>query len=231
MMLLLLTLFVFQTDAPFVLVLKNKQSIELQKEPEYKNNLAYLLHVNGQKMTLPAKMVDIEATERYNEALTEHRQKAQREAERIAAEAAAAKNETPEPPPVIEINNSRQVPEYDHSRNAVTGFKESNEDTPADQKTFEFSSEDPVYVAKETQTTTADSVIIDGILKINYEGRVQNVKVTLKVSLAQSGEQELRQAPSPTSGTQGDQLSVRFTIPTTEKVLRTSFQVEAELVE
>lgn len=234
MSLLLLLIFCsFQSEAPYVLVLKNKQLIELQKEPEYKNNMAYVTHVNGQKMTLPANMVDQDQSKRYNEALQERRLKAQREAERLEAEAkAAAQAKAEEEPPVIDIRSAREVPEYDKTTNAVTGFEKPTEEAaPSDTKTYTFTSDDAVYVATETHSIYADRVVVDAILKVNYPGQVANVAVTFDFSLAESGSQQLKKKTTPQTAARGETLSVQFEIPTTERILQTAFGVTADLIE
>lgn len=228
---LLLTLSFVPSDAPYVLVLKNKQLVELQKPPEYKDKLVYLLHVSGKKMTLPVSMVDQEQTERYNVALQEHREKAKRETERLAAEAAAVATEAPAPPPVIKIDNNRDLPEYDRSSNSVTGFQNETVAAPQDVKTFTYKSDDGVYLAQETQTRFADRVVLEGLLKVNHPGQVSEIMVTLDVSLSESGSQQLKKKATPDAGTRGDQLTVRFEIPTNEEVLRTQFSISATVSE
>jgi hypothetical protein len=225
---LFLLLFLFQSEAPFVVVLKNNQRIELQEPPNYEKNLVFLHHVNGQKMSLPANMVDKAKTESYNKALKEHREKLQREAERMKAQAAAEQGE-PEPPPVIVIN-TKEVPEYNRAQNSASGFAEPAEaEEQGESRTFDFTSTDPVYIAREKQTVFSNRVVIEAILKVNHPGQVSNVMVTLNYRLLDSGENQMSQPATPATAIRGEELSVRFEIPTEDKVVLTQFTIQADL--
>ena len=80
LILVLLGLFMAETDAQYVLVLKNNQKMVLSQRPTIEGRFCYMVLADGTKSSLPAKMVDLERSDAYNKEM----------AERAAEEAALA---------------------------------------------------------------------------------------------------------------------------------------------
>ncbi len=75
-----------QSDAPYVLWLKSNKRMELKEPPKCEATRCLVTLKNGQVMTLPSNMVDLDRSQKYNEELEAKRQAAKAEEERIYRE-------------------------------------------------------------------------------------------------------------------------------------------------
>ncbi len=221
---LLFALSCFAAEDPYVLFLTNNQRVEVQAPPECEGQRCVLVLTDGSRISLPANLIDQERTRRYNEEMARRKQE-QEEAAAAAAEEAGDSQEEREP---VTLTSVAQMPVYDRSRNTVSGTAGPVAPEPlGPPQVRNFSSEDPVYVSKETITRFADGYRIEYEVKINNSAGARNVALSIKVNYANEAAQELTQDLGDMSF--GDVKTAAFALEMSDEILFTSYQITGDL--
>ena len=237
-MLLLCLIILFQgADEPYVLWLTNGKTMRVQAPPVCENQLCKVTLLNSEVTSLPAKLIDLEKSETYNKEMAEKRaaeEAARLEAARARAEEIKARKEK-EGPKVIKITADDTLPKYDRSANTHTGAIDpdknplNNSERVGEPIVNTYSSQDPIYLSKETITNFNDHHEIVAEISVRHSQGADKIKVRLKVYYENSAPVEyVENIPGtvPFNGTS----SVIFHLPNPDGIMRTHFEVSGELV-
>jgi len=230
LMLLLSTL--SEGEAPYVLVLKQGQRLEIQGVPTYDGKFAYFTTLDGEKSMLPLHVVDREGTKTYNDELA-----AKREADMVA-ESQLAEDETQdeEEPKDIRILRRSQIPAYDRESNVtvatgVAGNEQGDlgEDVIGSPKVTQWQSQDAFFISKETVIRKSNGWEIRCEISSNHPTGVSNLTVSM-VAHFEGGEQfNLSESPEPNQIEFGETGEVVFDLDSTAEILRTDYTLTADL--
>ena len=233
MLAFVLCMFLLWQDAEstYVLVLKNKQTMTLQGPPTFDGQRAIVTLENGSKTSLPRQMLDMERTAAYNKALAEKRHEEAKKAALVAAEAKAkAEAAKAKKPPVVTLRRTEDLPEYDASRDRISGMPTTDDSANqaiGDPEIHNYEDNGKsIYLAKETLTRYPDRTVVVCEYTVNDSNGVENPKVTAKLSFEDSGSREQTQLGTPSRAYQGGTVTVRFEFPLSEKVLSSNYNIE-----
>ena len=237
-MLLLCLISLFQvTEEPYVLWLTNGKTMRVKAPPVCEGQRCTVTILNGEVTSLPAQLLDLEKSATYHREMAEKR--AADEAARIAAAKVRAEElqarKEKEGPKVIRITADDTLPKYDRSANTHTGDidPEKNPLNLSEQVgepvVHTFSSQDPLYLSKETITSFNDHHEVVAEVSVRHSSGAENIKIRLKVYYENSAPVEYVEnipGSTPFNGTS----SVIFHLPTADGIMRTQYEVSGDLV-
>lgn len=244
-LLLFFSCLVWSGDEVYVVILKDAKRMEVKQPPVFENGRAILELISGEKVALPASMIDREATKALNEEMALARQQQKRllafqEVERQAAAAAARNARQP-----VVLRHTEDLPNYDDSANSISLTPveadepgDSDAATPTDavmapnsqpySKTF--SSTEPVYVAAERRTPLpGGGYRVECDIKVNHVTGAENVILTYKANFINAASEQHTIEVTPNKLDFNQTVTIRFNIATNDELFRTEHGVSAEI--
>ena len=217
----------FQED-PYVLVLTNGQRLTLKQAPVCAGRMCTVILENGEKNSIPAKLVDQSRTDNVNKSLGEVRRA--REEAMAAAEAEAA-GEEQKPKKQIVLTAEDSLPYYDRSSNAVSGSVAADSgdgDLVGAPSTSTFRSGEPVFLSRETIFRYSGHYRIEGDVRVNNPSGADKIKVYLKVKFGDGSEEDAVQEISQRLA-YGETATVAFTLNQSADIVKTSYSISGNL--
>jgi len=221
---------------PYILWLTNGKTMRVQAPPVCAKELCTVTLLDGEVTSLPARLIDLEKSETYNRELAQKRAEAEAarlEAAKAQQEAVQARKEK-EGPKVVKLTIDDTLPKYDRSLNTHSGEiapDPSSLNQPSqvgEPVAHTFSSQDPIYLSKETITSFSDHHEVVAEVAVRHSKGVTNVKVRLKVFYENSAPMEYVET-IPGNIPFNSTSSVVFHLATTDSILRTQFEVSGDL--
>ena len=234
-LLLFFSLLVWSDSQPYVVILTNTTRLEAKSAPLYEKGRAVIELLNGEKVTLPDKMIDRGATKALNEELQKVREKqaqleALKELERKAAAEAAREARKP-----VVLEGSDALPKYDGNLKIVEGLAEAESaESAAASKPYSktFRSDDPVYVAAERRTRLPNGGYhIECDIKVNHLTGAENAVLTYTANFVNAAAEKHTIEISPSSLDYNQVVTVSFNLTTNDDLFRTEHGISAEIQE
>jgi len=230
----LFSMIAFQdSEELYHVVLTNKKVMKIQAPPECEGRLCTITLASGEVTSLPASLIDREATEKLNDQRAEAREAARMEAEaaaaaaeeaRMAREAEAAERE----PIVLEVDD--ELPVYERPPN--TPVAETTDGTAGDPvepaQTQTFSSNNPVYVSSETITRYPDHTVIEATVSVNSTTGAEQIEVTLKVNYDREAADTFTRTIARRMALSETQV-LSFRIGKTDRITKTAYEVTGQV--
>ncbi len=233
---LLFSLLLLVPDDPYVLVLTNNKKMKVQAPPQCSGRLCTVTLLNGEKTSIPSKLIDQAKTETFNREMAEEKEAmrlASEEAQRKEMEAQAKEPEKEEETKrEIVLRAGDKLPEYDRSRNSMKGVVQpasANSEMIGEPRVRSFSSEDPVYIKTETITRFTDYYNVVCVLKTNVSGGVRNVKVQAKANFENGLPIEIEKQAGNLALTADSPIT--FKIKSSEELIQVRYLIDYETVE
>lgn len=237
MVVALFCLLVFQEagQEPYYVVMSNKKVMKVQGPPECQGTLCKVTQLNGQVISLPAKMIDMAETESYNQRLAE--KKAQEEQEAAARAEAEAKAQAKRDERrrkrqgTISLSVDDELKKFQPSYTLADG-PTSEEGAPAEDasgppRVETFQSDNPVYISKETITPFPDRHQIEVEVTCRNATGAQKVRVIVKINYANEPADTLEKAVNRDMAA-NDTVVVSFEAKA-DQIIQTSYEVRAAL--
>jgi len=231
---LLLSLFLMMPDDPYVVVLTNNKRMKVQAPPECSGRICTVTLLNGEKTSIPSKLIDQAKTQTYNKDLADKKEEARlaaEKAEKARLEAQVAEDEVKAKKQIV-LRGNDELPQFDRSTNALSGIPEPpdpNAGVIGEPKYRNFKSTDAVFIQSETVTRYSDRHEIVCVLKTNVPDGVQNVKVKIKANFEDGP--PIEQTKSAGSLTKAAEVSVTFVVQNSSELLQTRYNINYETVE
>jgi len=250
---LCLSIFMQVAEEPYVVILKDAKRMDVKQAPVFENGRAILELLNGDKVAIPASMVDQEATQTFNETRAKLReeqallQKLQ-EAERQAAAEAAKEARKP-----VILKRAEDMPEFDDSRNTISvvppasDSEESPEladgvpasgdspaiaEVPAAAQPYSksFRSNEPVYVAAERRTPLPEGgYLVECDIRVNKITGAENVVLDYKANFVTAPAESHSVQVTPQKLAYNQMVTVSIRLKTNDELLRTEHGITAEI--
>ena len=227
MILLLLGLFMVETDAQYVLVLKNNQKMVLSRRPTIEGRFCYMVLADGTKSSLPAKMVDLERSDAYNKEMAEKAaeeaalaaEKAKLEAEERAKRMAKGKDAV--------IKDTRLL--KTHERQGTSGVVSEGEQPEGEPKVRVWTNSDKdVFLTREAITmypSRREVSIIVGTKLLE----AMDLKVSLKVIYSDKAPATLEKSVGTIK--RGETVTVTFDVAREGEIVQTEYGFNYNSVE
>jgi len=220
----------FLGDTPYFLYLKDGRLLEVRDMPRFEGKFCYFVLKDGEKSMLPSELIDLQKTEGYNLEIREQAEAA----EAAASELAAAQAKAGKEPPKIRLSDSRDLEGYQPKLPPNTGDVYQTgtgeaTDVLGEPRVREWSSEDDIYLAKETISRIQQGYRIDCLLRVNSVTGVINAKLKLSLNLDNGQTMTLERDATPSSIPFEGTARVQFQVDTPYLISGTSYSVSAEL--
>lgn len=217
----------FQEDS-YILVLSNGRKMEVRSAPQIEGRLCYVTLLSGERSSIPASLVDQEKTENYNRELRERREMAA-----AVEEAVSLEPEKEQPKKSITLRSYDELPSFDRSTGSVSGTA-SPSDAPSENmigspRESIYTSEDPVYLAKERIVRFEDHYRVECDVKVNSPVGAKNVKVYLRVYYINQPADRLEQSVGDGSISYGETAKVVFILNKSDDIIQTSYSVTGDV--
>ena len=232
MLFVLLFALLQDTDADlYHVVLTNKKVMKVQAPPDCQGRLCRITLANGEITSLPAAMIDQAATEELNQRLADERARALEE--QAAAEAAEAELRAKRQAliakknVVLEIDD--ELPQYERPPNTqatTTGQPDAEPVAPPISK--DFTSNNPVYVSRETLTRYADRTEVVAVVTVQSTTGAEEIQVTLKVNYDVEAADTFTRTISRAMA-MNESETLTFTLAKTDQVTKTAYEVTASI--
>lgn len=225
----LMMFLIAQTDDTYILWLKSNKRMELKEPPKCESARCLITLKSGQVVTLPANLVDLERSEKFNEELALKRKQAKEEEERIYREVQEAEKLEQEriKQRSLAVTSDTLITKYKRPENQSALTETPEEPQTSNQATTKtFQSSDPVYVASETVMPTDSGYTLTNVVRI---GAVDVIGFTLELKVDLAGAepftavQELK-GPWPVN----TDVTVTFQVTNKAQITRTSYNLVAQ---
>ncbi|PIE02633.1 MAG: hypothetical protein CSA81_06510 [Acidobacteria bacterium] len=220
-------------DSSYFLYMKDGRLLEVKEMPRFEGRFCYFTLPNGEKSMLPAKNIDFDKTEKYNQELKD-RAKATAEALEKPAENDVVPDEKQEEPKVIKLKGKWQLEKYqDKGQNASSGKMEKLEEEnssdlgPAIVQTW--NSSDDIYLAEESIQRTRSGYRIKCTLKVNQPAGVTNARLKVVISLDNGTFINMEQLANPSTIPYEGEAVIFFICETDYLIKGTTYTVSADL--
>ncbi len=225
---IILSLCLMMQEDSYFLVLTNGSKMEVKSPPQMKGRLCYFNLPNGEPSSIPAKLVDQEKTESFNRELRE-----KREREAAAKAVLAPEPEAEEAKKSIQLNSYDSLPSYDRSSGSVTGTASESEAGSGNMigtpKESTYTSDDPVYLAKERILRFEDHYRVECDVRVNSPVGARNVKVYLRVYYANEPSDRLEQSVADGNVAYGETAKVVFVLNKSDDIIQTSYSITGDV--
>jgi len=214
---------------PYRVVLTNKKIMKVRAAPECDGKRCRITLLNGEITSVPAAMIDLDATEELQQQLAEERAAAERA--RIEARKAEAERRAEQQAKVAEktiiLGVDDALPRYQRNNRPVTTEAPAATEPDPDY-TQEFTSEEPVFVASEAITVTESGTTIAATVKVQSTTGAENISVTLVVDFDEAGSTTVTKT-IPGKMTINTTRTITFQVAETDAIVRTSYEVAATI--
>ena len=218
---------------PYYLVMTNKKVMKVKVAPKIQGKLATITLLDGKMTSLPARMIDLAETEKYNQRVAD-----KAESDRLAAEAKAAveaqlevkraarRKKKQESLRKVELRADDELPKYERPNNTQVETAAAVGQPTGDAQVNNFTSDDPVFVAQETIRSYDNRTEIICKVKVQATKGAFDIKVklTVRYSKAAAGEIEQRIDGALAYNQTG---TVTFRLNQADTVVATFYEVSA----
>lgn len=242
---LIFSLLIWTGDDPYTVILKDGKRMEVLKAPVQESGRAIVQLKNGDKVALPAGMIDWEKSELFNKEMMEKRETEKRKAEleeQLREEKAKAAADARQPV----VIKKTDLPEYEEeasdasgltataaeiaaAEGAVTTTDAANDNTPYAKA---FRSKDPVFVSAERRTRLPQGGYqVECDIKVNHVTGAENVVLSYKANFINQASESHTIEVTPQMIDYNQTVTVRFVLNTDDDIFRTEHGLEAEIQE
>lgn len=241
MLILIFSLMIVSDDGPYVVILKDAKRMEVKQAPVFEKGRAILELMTGEKVAIPASMINREATEQVNQAMEAVKVEEAKLAKLMEMEREAASEAAKEARKPVILKNT-DFPDYEKEKAQIAETEARSTDAapvvesaaavPGKPYSKTFRSKDPVFVSAERRVPRENGGYwVECDIKVNHVRGAENVVLSYKANFVSAAAENHEIEVTPQTLDYNQTITVRFALTTNDELFRSEHGIRAEIKE